>query len=116
MSNHHIPAMPPLATRPRSDHHPLTPAHLPHPSLRGTFAESFLALPQEVLVMVMRKHQRYFPVFSAANPDQLLPHFITVANGQVWAAPAADEHQTAAGAGVWALLLWLVAAGCGAAG
>jgi hypothetical protein len=32
--------------------------------------------------MVMRKHQRYFPVFSAAHPDQLLPHFITVANGQ----------------------------------
>jgi glycyl-tRNA synthetase len=31
--------------------------------------------------MVMRKHQRYFPVFSPAG--QLLPSFVTVANGPV---------------------------------
>lgn len=30
----------------------------------GSFSPSFLELPQEVLVMVMRKHQRYFPVFA----------------------------------------------------
>lgn len=32
--------------------------------------------------MVMRKHQRYFPVYEASG-DALLPHFITVANGQI---------------------------------
>jgi hypothetical protein len=35
--------------------------------------------------MVMRKHQRYFPVFSSAGSGELLPYFITVANGQVCA-------------------------------
>mmetsp|Transcript_20995 Transcript_20995/g.46001 ORF Transcript_20995/g.46001 Transcript_20995/m.46001 type:complete len:1090 (-) Transcript_20995:488-3757(-) len=49
--------------------------------VRGTFAPAFLELPKEVLVMVMRKHQRYFPVFDAAGA--LLPYFITVANGEV---------------------------------
>jgi glycyl-tRNA synthetase len=34
-------------------------------ALRGTFDPSFLALPQEVLVTVMKKHQRYFPVAEA---------------------------------------------------
>lgn len=37
---------------------------------------------REVLVMVMRKHQRYFPVYEASG-EALLPHFITVANGQI---------------------------------
>ena len=32
--------------------------------------------------MVMRKHQRYFPVYEASG-EALLPHFITVANGQI---------------------------------
>jgi len=38
-----------------------------------------------VLVMVMRKHQRYFPIVAApGGPDSpLLPAFITVANGDV---------------------------------
>ena len=36
---------------------------------------------REVLVMVMRKHQRYFPVCDAAGA--LLPAFVTVANGPV---------------------------------
>lgn len=51
-------------------------------TVMGSFAADFLALPSEVLVMVMRKHQRYFPVFSA-DGSSLLPHFITVANGRV---------------------------------
>ena len=38
---------------------------------------------REVLVMVMRKHQRYFPVFAKGSSSQLLPHFITVANSPV---------------------------------
>ena len=48
----------------------------------GGFDPAFLELPKEVLVMVMRKHQRYFPVEDTATGD-LLPHFITVANGSV---------------------------------
>ncbi|KXZ51509.1 hypothetical protein GPECTOR_12g472 [Gonium pectorale] len=58
----------------------------------GSFSTDFLQLPSEVLVMVMRKHQRYFPVFS---PDgaSLLPHFITVANGTVDAATVAAGNE-----------------------
>ena len=37
---------------------------------------------REVLVMVMRKHQRYFPVYSQGG-EELLPYFITVANGLI---------------------------------
>lgn len=37
---------------------------------------------REVLVMVMRKHQRYFPLYKPAS-QHLLPHFITVANGPI---------------------------------
>lgn len=51
----------------------------------GGFDRDFLELPDEVLVMVMRKHQRYFPVYEA-QPDgrrRLLPYFITVANGPI---------------------------------
>ena len=46
----------------------------------GRFDSSFLELPDEVLVSVMKKHQRYFPVI---NPDsgKLLNAFITVVNG-----------------------------------
>ncbi|KAF8057144.1 EDD1 [Scenedesmus sp. PABB004] len=52
--------------------------------VRGAFDPAFLSLPQEVLVMVMRKHQRYFPVFApAADGGGLLPAFVTVANGPV---------------------------------
>ncbi len=32
--------------------------------------------------MVMRKHQRYFPVYTQSG-QELLPHFITVANGPI---------------------------------
>jgi glycyl-tRNA synthetase len=46
--------------------------------LLGSFEERFLALPPKVLVAVMRKHQRYFPVYRG---DRLLPHFIAVRNG-----------------------------------
>jgi glycyl-tRNA synthetase len=46
--------------------------------LLGRFEEKFLKLPDEVLVAVMRKHQRYFPVY---RDGRLLPLFITVRNG-----------------------------------
>lgn len=49
----------------------------------GAFEQRFLDLPPEVLITVMRKHQRYFPVASspAASPPVLLPFFVTAANG-----------------------------------
>jgi glycyl-tRNA synthetase len=50
-------------------------------ALLGRFEERFLALPKDVLVTVMRKHQRYFPVFSREEPARLLPFFIAVRNG-----------------------------------
>ncbi len=45
----------------------------------GAFEEKFLQIPDEVLVAVMRKHQRYFPVYDPAG--KLLPYFIGVRNG-----------------------------------
>jgi glycyl-tRNA synthetase len=50
----------------------------PHVIL-GSFDSKSLDLPREVLISVMRKHQRYFPVRTGEN---LLPHFLTVGNGQ----------------------------------
>jgi glycyl-tRNA synthetase len=50
-------------------------------ALRGTFESKYLDLPAEVLVSVMKKHQRYFPVYSKDDDEALLPHFIAVRNG-----------------------------------
>ncbi|MGZ9585027.1 glycine--tRNA ligase subunit beta [Paenibacillus marinisediminis] len=47
--------------------------------LFGTFDESFLHIPQDVLITSMREHQRYFPVLNGEG--QLLPFFVTVRNG-----------------------------------
>ncbi|MBT5830654.1 MAG: glycine--tRNA ligase subunit beta, partial [Candidatus Latescibacteria bacterium] len=44
------------------------------------FDEKHLALPSEVLISVMKKHQRYFPVFD--TDGKLMPCFITVSNGK----------------------------------
>jgi glycyl-tRNA synthetase len=66
-------------------------------SLLGSFDPGHLHLPREVLISVMKKHQRYFPVFQSipshigrtsglpqreliADESELLPYFITVAN------------------------------------
>jgi glycyl-tRNA synthetase beta chain len=47
----------------------------------GNFEPEYLALPEEVLVTVMRDHQKYFAV---EGPDgKLLPHFLAVLNIQV---------------------------------
>ena len=56
--------------------------------LVGHFDERYLELPDEVLVTVMKKHQRYLPIRRRvpAGPDggagatELLPHFVAVAN------------------------------------
>ncbi|MBW4556096.1 MAG: glycine--tRNA ligase subunit beta [Trichormus sp. ATA11-4-KO1] len=48
----------------------------------GNFESEFLQLPTEVITEVMVTHQRYFPVFKEGSFQQeLLPHFITVSNG-----------------------------------
>lgn len=52
-------------------------------ALLGNFAEEHLELPDEVLISVMKKHQRYFPVKSAEG--KLMPYFVTVRNGD-------DQH------------------------
>ena len=44
----------------------------------GSFDPQFLDLPEEVLVTVMRDHQKYFAVEDAKG--KLLPHFLTVLN------------------------------------
>jgi glycyl-tRNA synthetase len=49
--------------------------------IAGSYDPKYLALPREVLVTVMRKHQRYFPVSSGAYCDDLRPSFVTAANG-----------------------------------
>lgn len=46
--------------------------------LLGSFDPAFLSLPDEVLVTVMRGHQKYFAVEDASGT--LAPHFLTVTN------------------------------------
>ncbi|MER5750823.1 glycine--tRNA ligase [Streptomyces sp. NPDC002088] len=45
----------------------------------GSFDPEYLVLPVDILVTVMRKHQRYLPVVDAQG--QMLPYFVAVANG-----------------------------------
>jgi glycyl-tRNA synthetase len=47
-------------------------------AVMGEFNQEFLALPKDVLISVMKKHQRYFPVEKNGG---LLPHFIAIRNG-----------------------------------
>jgi glycyl-tRNA synthetase len=67
-------------------------------ALRGEFDPAYLSLPEPVLITVMKKHQRYFPVVGRSGdqgiresgqpqipdsqrPDSVLPYFIAVRNG-----------------------------------
>ena len=67
-------------------------------ALRGEFDATYLALPEPVLITVMKKHQRYFPIVrdsrleigdstsnlqSPREASNLLPYFIAVRNGGV---------------------------------
>jgi glycyl-tRNA synthetase len=54
-------------------------------AVRGAFEEEYLSLPRDVLITVMKKHQRYFPVVTDSEPVDLLPYFIAVRNGD-------DQH------------------------
>jgi glycyl-tRNA synthetase beta chain len=47
----------------------------------GDFEPEYLALPEEVLVTVMRDHQKYFAV--EGKDGKLAPHFLAVLNTQV---------------------------------
>ncbi|NOY98564.1 MAG: glycine--tRNA ligase subunit beta [Chloroflexi bacterium] len=51
-------------------------------ALLGSFDKEFLELPRAVLIGVMKKHQRYFPV---EKNGRLLPHFVAIRNGD-------DQH------------------------
>ncbi len=53
-------------------------------ALLGSFEEKYLELPTPVLIGVMKKHQRYFPVF---RNGKMLPNFVTVANANQLAYP-----------------------------
>ena len=48
-------------------------------ALLGQFEPKHLRLPDAVLISVMKKHQRYFPVKS--KEGKLMPYFVTVRNG-----------------------------------
>lgn len=47
-------------------------------AILGTFEKQYLSLPEEVLVTVMRDHQKYFAVEDASG--KLAPHFLAVLN------------------------------------
>jgi glycyl-tRNA synthetase beta chain len=47
-------------------------------AILGSFDPQFLELPEEVLVTVMRDHQKYFAIEDASG--KLLPHFLAVLN------------------------------------
>jgi glycyl-tRNA synthetase len=58
---------------------------MPTPIL-GNFNPEFLALPRDVLISTMKKHQRYFPVENGSVAQErgvraLLPYFIAIRNG-----------------------------------
>ncbi|MCC7117921.1 MAG: glycine--tRNA ligase subunit beta [Anaerolineales bacterium] len=62
-------------------------------AVMGGFDPEFLQLPKDVLISVMKKHQRYFPLTPAPSSagrgelsgarrgEGLLPHFIAIRNG-----------------------------------
>jgi len=47
-------------------------------AVMGEFNSEFLTLPRDVLISVMKKHQRYFPI---EKNGKLLAHFIAIRNG-----------------------------------
>lgn len=50
----------------------------PYPIV-GTFNSDFLEVPQEVLIISMEVHQRYFPILD--KNEKLLPKFVVIRNG-----------------------------------
>ena len=52
-------------------------------AVMGGFDQEYLSLPRDVLISVMKKHQRYFPVqrVGTLQDTSLLSHFIAIRNG-----------------------------------
>ncbi len=56
-------------------------------AVMGEFDKEYLSLPRDVLISVMKKHQRYFPVVRSSpsgrgkGEGEILPHFIAIRNG-----------------------------------
>jgi glycyl-tRNA synthetase beta chain len=48
-------------------------------AMAGSYDDSFLALPREVVVTALKSHQRYFSV--SGPGEKLLPHFVAFADG-----------------------------------
>jgi len=48
-------------------------------AILGSFEPRYLDLPSEVLIAVMKKHQRYFPVLDADG--KMMANFVTIRNG-----------------------------------
>lgn len=46
----------------------------------GGLSETFLRLPKEVLITVMKHHQRYFPLYADREGTTLKPYFCAVSN------------------------------------
>ncbi len=57
----------------------------PYP-LKGSFEEKYLEVPKEVLINVMKSHQRYIPILNGTG--ELMPYFIFFAN----TVPADDKN------------------------
>ncbi|XP_042422594.1 glycine--tRNA ligase, chloroplastic/mitochondrial 2-like isoform X1 [Zingiber officinale] len=51
-------------------------------AILGRFDEYFLEIPKDILIMVMQKHQKYFPLI-CQHTGTLMPYFIAVANGLI---------------------------------
>jgi glycyl-tRNA synthetase len=53
-------------------------------AVMGGFDQGYLSLPRDVVISVMKKHQRYFPVqrvVETKHVASLQPHFIAIRNG-----------------------------------
>ncbi|MCK6538579.1 MAG: glycine--tRNA ligase subunit alpha, partial [Anaerolineales bacterium] len=54
-------------------------------AVMGGFDKEYLSLPRDVLISVMKKHQRYFPITNYQSSNSpipaLLPYFIAIRNG-----------------------------------
>ena len=68
-------------------------------ALLGSFDPAYLKLPREVLISVMKKHQRYFPIVLGgksehASEQTLMPYFIAVRNGDAeWLELVTDGNE-----------------------
>ncbi len=60
-------------------------------AVRCTFDEAFLEVPHSALIASMQDHQRFFPVLSGDDPEQVSNHFIAVSNVESTHTPSVRE-------------------------